>query len=472
MHAQNKSYEIDMTHGPLTGKIILFTLPLVFSGLLQLFFNAADIIVVGQFASAHAVAAISSTSSLINMLIGLFLGIGVGVNVLVAHFFATHKDRDVSETVHTAICASLIAGIFLTFVGILFARPLLVAMDSPDDVIDKSVLYLRIYFSSMTANIIYNTGSAILRAVGDTKRPLFILTISGIINVLLNLLTVIYFHMDVAGVGLATSASLFVSAALVLRCLLFTEASYRFDPKKLRITPAKLKQILQIGLPAGLQSVVFSVSNVLIQSSVNSFGSMAMAGNGAAANIEGFVYIAMDAFYHACMTFTSQNYGVLDMKRVRKVAVICQVMVIITGLTLGGLAFFFAKPLLAIYVSDATAISTGVMRISIICTLYFICGSMCVLCGTLRGLGSAVIPMITSLVGACAVRILWIFTVFQIPAYHSLKTLYISYPISWGLTALAHLIYYFFLRKKIRLQIAALREKRTEAEPPPLKPKI
>lgn len=444
------SYEMDMVHGPITSKVLIFTVPLVLTGILQLLFNAADVAVVGQFSSSNSVAAIGSTSSLINLLISLFMGIGVGVNVLVARYYAIDHKKDVSETVHTSIAVSLIAGTLLAITGIVLARRLLVLMGSPDDVIDLSTLYIRIYFLNMPANIIYNTGASILRAVGDTKRPLYFLIISGSINVFLNLITVIFLHMDVAGVALATSVSIYVSAALIMLTLMRSSGSFAFSWKKMKITPDKLKKILIVGLPAGLQGTVFSISNVLIQSSINSFGSIAMAGNAASGNIEGFVYVSMNSFYQACVTFTSQNYGVRDMERVKKVLKNCLVLVMITGLILGNSAYFFGNALLSVFTRDPEAIAFGLKRLSVICTLYFLCGMMDTVCGSVRGLGSSLAPMIVSVVGVCMLRILWIFTVFQIPGLHNLVVLYFSYPITWIVTFTAHLVTYLILMKKIK----------------------
>ena len=443
------SYEMDMVSGPLTPKVLIFTVPLILTGVLQLLFNAADVAVVGQFSSSNSVAAIGSTSSLINLLISLFMGIGVGVNVLVARYYAIDNKKDVSETVHTSIAVSLIAGTFLAAAGFIFARKLLLLMGSPDDVIDLSTLYIRIYFLNMPANIIYNTGASILRAVGDTKRPLYFLIISGTINVILNLVTVIFFHMDVAGVALATSVSIYISAALIMLTLMKSSGSFSFSWKKMKITPDKFKKILIVGLPAGLQGTVFSISNVLIQSSINSFGSIAMAGNAAGGNIEGFVYVSMNAFYQACVTFTSQNYGVRNTDRVKKVLRTCLILVMLTGLVLGNSAYFFGETLLSIFTRDPEAIAFGLKRLSVICTLYFLCGMMDTVCGSVRGLGYSLAPMLVSIVGVCMLRILWIFTIFQMPEFHGLTVLYFSYPITWVITFTAHLITYLILMKKI-----------------------
>ena len=446
-----KSYEIDMIHGALTGKILLFTLPLMLSGILQLLFNAADIIIVRLNAvNDYPVAAIGSTGSLINMLVALFMGLSVGVNVMVAHYYAIQRDKDVSETVHTALTAALAAGCFLTVFGITLCRPLLSLMDSPPEVIDLSTLYMRIYFAGMPVNLLYNIGAAVLRAVGDTRRPLYYLTLAGLVNVGLNLVFILVFDMGVAGVALATILAQALSAFLVLRCLAKSQESYRLVLSQCRITRGKLKRILHIGLPAGLQGTVFSLSNVLIQSSVNSFGALAMAGNAAGANIEGFVYVAMNSFHQACVTFTSANYGALEKKRIDRVLITCLALVFAVGLLLGNGAYLFANPLLSIYNKDPQAVAVGLTRMGVICRVYFLCGMMDVICGSIRGLGASVLPMIVSVLGACGLRILWIFTIFSMPAYHSLFTLYLSYPITWTVTGLVHLICFFVLRKHLR----------------------
>lgn len=433
-----KSYEMDMCHGPLGGKLLLFALPVMLSGVLQLLFNAADIVVVGRFAGSQALAAVGSNGPLINLIVNVFIGVSIGTNVLVARHYGAGEYEEVHKTVHTSILTSIIFGIVLIFVGFILARPLLEMMGTPEDVIDLAELYLRIFFVGMPVNMLYNFGSAVLRAVGDTRRPLYFLIAAGIINVLLNLFFVIVLHMGVAGVALATIISQAISAVLVVLCLMRSDGCIKLQPRKLHIYKKKLLQMVRIGLPAGLQGAVFSISNVLIQSSVNSFGSVAMAGNAAAGNIEGFIYIAMNSFYQTSLSFTSQNAGAGEYKRVRKVLGLCLIMVAATGLILGSLALLFAKPLLGIYSPDADVIQFGILRMSYICISYFLCGLMDVTVGSLRGLGCSITPMIISLTGACAFRVLWIFTVFQWS--RSLATLYISYPVSWVITAAAQII--------------------------------
>ena len=447
-----KSYEIDMCDGPLLSKILLFSVPLMMSGILQLLFNAADIIVVGRFAGSSALAAVGSTSSLINLLINVFVGLSVGVNVLVAKYYGGQREKDMSETVHTAVLTSLLSGLFLVILGGIAARPLLHLMGTPDDVLDQAVLYMRIYFLGMPVLMVYNFGAAILRAIGDTRRPLYFLFMAGVVNVALNLFFVIGLGMGVDGVGWATVISEHVSALLVLKSLMEAPGALKLNLKELRIHPKKLKRIVKIGLPAGMQGAIFSISNVLIQSSVNSFGSIAMAGNTASANIEGFVYTAMNAVYQTNLSFTSQNLGGRKYSRINRIMYICLAVVTVVGITLGITAVLAGDLLLGIYSSDAQVLRYGMLRLEIICGTYFLCGIMDCMVGSLRGLGYSVIPMFVSLTGACGFRVLWVFTVFA--AYRSLDVLYLSYPVSWAITAVAHMITFRKIRRKIPRQDA------------------
>lgn len=447
-----KSYEIDMCNGPLLGKILLFSVPLMMSGILQLLFNAADIIVVGRFAGSSALAAVGSTSALINLLINVFVGLSVGVNVLVAKYYGGRREKDMSETVHTAITTSVLSGLFLVVLGLVAAKPLLHLMGTPDDVLSQSVLYMRIYFLGMPVLMLYNFGAAILRAIGDTRRPLYFLFAAGIVNVVLNLFFVIGLGMGVDGVAWATVISEHISALLVLKSLMKAPGALKLSLKNLRIHPKKLKRIIKIGLPAGMQGAIFSISNVLIQSSVNSFGSIAMAGNTASSNIEGFVYTAMNAVYQTNLSFTSQNLGGRKYSRINKIMYICLGVVTVVGLSLGLTAVLGGRMLLGIYSSDPEVLRYGMLRLGIICTTYFLCGIMDCMVGSLRGLGYSIIPMFVSLTGACGFRVLWVFTVFA--AYHSLDVLYLSYPVSWAITAAAHMITFRKIRRKIPKQDA------------------
>ena len=442
------SYRMDMTEGPLTTKIIKFTIPVMLTGILQLLFNTADVIVVGRFTGKTALAAVGSTGSLINLLVSLFIGLSIGTNVLVARYQGAKDDKSVSETVHTSIALGIVGGLILLIIGVVATRPLLEMMATPEDVIDQSTLYMRILFFGMPLNLILNFGAAILRAIGDTKRPLYYLTIAGVINLFLNIFLVTVFSLGVAGVAIATVISEGVSCVLILLCLKHETGAIRLYFNRIKINPSKCIDIMKIGLPAGLQGCIFSISNVLIQSSVNSFGSTVMAGNTAASNIEGFVYVSMNSLHQTCISFTSQNFGAGKFKRIKKVLINCLVIVAITGLVLGNSAYFFGKYLLSAYNNEAEVISYGLIRLSIISTMYFLCGLMDVMVGAMRGIGYSILPMIVSLVGACGLRIVWIYTVFV--KFRTLDILFISYPVTWTITFLSHLVCYYIVTRRYK----------------------
>jgi len=442
-----KSYEMDMCNGPILSKVLVYAFPLMLSGVLQLLFNAADVIIVGRFAGSQSLAAVGSTTALINLLVNIFLGLSVGVNVLVAQYYGAKKEQDVNETIHTAITVSLVCGVFLIFVGLAASRPLLEWMGTPADVIEKSTIYMQIYFAGMPVIMLYNFGSAVLRAIGDTKRPLYFLTVAGVVNVVMNIFFVTQLHMDVAGVALATVLSQVISAGLVVRCLMKSDGCLKLELKKLKIDMFKLKRIVKVGLPAGMQGAIFSVSNVLIQSSVNSFGSIAMAGNTASSNIEGFIYIAMNSLYQTNLSFTSQNYGGGKYSRLNRITLTCLGVVVVVGLTLGLSAYAAGDFLLGIYSSDPEVVQYGLKRLAVFGGTYFIGGMMDVMVGAIRGIGYSVLPMCVSLIGVCAMRILWIYTIFQ--WHRSLQTLYISYPITWIITVTVHIICFIKIRKKL-----------------------
>lgn len=442
------SYRMDMTEGPLTTKIIKFTIPVMLTGILQLLFNTADVIVVGRFTGKTALAAVGSTGSLINLLVSLFMGLSIGTNVLVARYQGAKDDKAVSETVHTSIALGIVGGLILLIIGVVATRPLLEMMATPEDVIDQSTLYMRILFFGMPLNLILNFGAAILRAIGDTKRPLYYLTIAGVINLFLNIFLVTVFSLGVAGVAIATVISEGVSCGLILLCLKHETGAIRLYFNRIKINPSKCVDIMKIGLPAGLQGCIFSISNVLIQSSVNSFGSTVMAGNTAASNIEGFVYVSMNSLHQTCISFTSQNFGAGKFKRIKMVLINCLVIVAITGLVLGNSAYFFGKFLLSAYNNEAEVISYGLIRLSIISTMYFLCGLMDVMVGAMRGIGYSILPMIVSLVGACGLRIVWIYTVFV--KFRTLDILFISYPVTWTITFLSHLVCYYIVTRKYK----------------------
>ena len=442
---KNNKYEIDMCNGSIMDKLVSFALPLMLSGILQLMFNAVDIIVVGRFSGSEALAAVGSTTALINVFTNLFIGISLGANVLAARFFAAGRKEEMSETVHTSITLALISGILMAFVGLVFSKGALELMGTPEDVIGLSTLYMRIYFMGMPFFMLYNYGAAILRAVGDTKRPLYFLIIAGVINAGLNMVLVIVFGLGVAGVGIATVFSQMVSCVLVLTCLCRTEGSYKLSFSKLSMKGYYLKQIFQVGIPAGIQSTVINFSNALLQSSVNSFGSTAMAGYTAANNILGFLYVSINSVTQACMSFTSQNFGVGKYKRMDRVLIDCMILSVGAALVLGCGAYFFGAEILQIYTEEADVIQCGVEILSITTVPYFLCGIMDLFPGALRGMGYSAVPMVLSIIGTVGMRVLWIFAFFS--QHRSLYFLFISYPASWIATIVMQVVCYYFVRK-------------------------
>ncbi len=448
-HAKtSKSYEMDMCNGPLLGKIIIYALPLMLSGVLQLTFNAVDLIVVGRYAGSGPLASVGSTSALINLMLNLFIGLSVGANVLVANYYGAGEEKNLTETVHTAVSISVVAGFLLIFVGYFLARPILVLMGTPEDILDGAVLYIRIYFVGMPVIMFYNFGSAILRAIGDTRRPLYYLCTAGVINIFLNLIFVCLLDLSVAGVALGTVLSQLVSASLLAHALLTMDSDCRVELKKLKITPDKLAKITRIGLPAGLQGCLFSLSNVLIQSSINSFGSTVVAGNTAAANLEGIVYCGMNSVYQTALSFVGQNYGAGKIDRIKKIAFICLGVVTVIGLVLGGTVTLLGDTLLRLYGTNDEETAYGLIRLHYICRIYFLCGIMDVFVGLMRGMGYAVTPMIVSLTGACLLRIVWILTIFRF--FGTLESLYLSYSVTWIVTATVHCICFIRAYKKKR----------------------
>lgn len=445
---KNNKYEIDMCNGTIMDKLISFALPLMISGMLQLMFNAVDIIVVGRFTGSQALAAVGSTTALICTFTNLFIGVSLGANVLAARFYASGKTKEMSETVHTAILLALISGIAMSVIGILCARESLVLIATPDDIIGQAVLYLRIYFLGMPFFMLYNYGAAILRAVGDTKRPLMYLIAAGTANAVLDLVLVIIFKMGVAGVAIGTITSQFISCVLVIRCLCKTNAIYKLYISKLRIKKYYLIQILKVGLPAGIQSTVINFSNVLLQSSVNSFGEIAMAGYTAANNILGFLYVSVNSVTQACMSFTSQNYGVRKFKRMDKVLADCAILSIIVSVVIGGGSYLLGHQILGIYTKQEDVIQCGMEILSISTIPYFLCGLMDMIPGSMRGVGYSAVPMILSIIGTVGTRLVWIYGVF--PEHRSLYVLFMSYPVSWGLTIVMQAICLVFVRRKIR----------------------
>ena len=448
---KTNKYEIDMCNGSIMDKLISFSLPLMVSSILQLMFNAVDIIVVGRFSGSQALAAVGSTTALINIFTNLFIGISLGANVLAARYFAAGREKEMSEAVHTAITLALISGVMMAFVGVGASRLALGLMDTPADVIDQSVTYMRIYFMGMPFFMLYNYGAAVLRAVGDTKRPLAFLIIAGLANVVLDLTLVIVIPLGVAGVAIGTVASQMISSILVIRCLYKSEGSYQLRFSKLTMKWSYLKRIFQVGVPAGIQSTVINISNAMLQSSVNSFGSTAMAGYTAANNILGFLYVAVNAVTQACMSFTSQNYSVGKQKRMDRVFVDCMILSTAVSAVLGVGAYVFGSQVLRIYTADADVIQCGLEILSITTVPYFLCGIMDLIPGALRGMGRSAVPMILSVIGTVGTRVLWIYGFF--PQHRSLHFLFISYPGSWIATILMQAVCFFFVRRSCARQL-------------------
>ena len=438
-----------MTRGPIFKELIIFSVPLILSGVLQLLFNAADVIVVGRFAGDNSLAAVGSTSSFINLMLNLFIGLSIGSSVVSANYFGAGKIRELRNTVHTSMLLSIYSGIGLTILGVIFARPILHLMQAPEEVLVLAVLYLRIYFAGISATVIYNFGSALLRAKGDTKRPLYILMVAGVINVILNLIFVICFRMDVAGVALATVISQIFAAAFVVVLLMREEDGFKLELRKLKIHKYILIHIIKIGVPAGFQGMMFSISNMVIQSSVNSFGPVVIAGSSAGINIEGFVYLAMNGFSQGALTFVSQNMGAGQKDRIKKLMFISLLTVLVVGEGLGFLVVIFARQILGIYSKNPLVIAAGIRRLTIICSTYALCGIMDTMSNIIRGIGHSLLPMVVCIVGVCVFRIVWLSTLFQTPAFHTEFIIFVSYPISWIITFIAHCICFAKVFKKV-----------------------
>ncbi len=451
--AVRRPARMDMTSGPMLGNIFLFAMPLAASSILQLLFNAADQVVVGRFAGATALAAVGSNAALINMLVNFFVGFSIGANVTTSRYYGSRDYDGVQKTVHTAMLMSVICGSLLALVGIVLARPLLTAMSTPADVLDLAVLYLRIYFGGMPITMIYNFGAALLRSVGDTRRPLYCLTASGLVNVVLNLFFVICLNMSVAGVALATVISQGLAAFMVVMILVREQGPLHLEAKLLRISAAPLKSILRVGLPTGIQSLVFNAANVVVQSTINTFGSAAMAGAAAAHSIEGFVYCVMDSFAQTCVTFTSQNLGAGKLDRVDRAAVLCNLCAFGFGLVLGVSVAFNSSIFLRIYSADPAVIAAGSERMMAVCATYCLCGLMDVSSNAMRGLGYSVLPTVVSFCGSCLTRLAWIHFIF--PLNPTISMLYLVFPLSWFLTAAIHWVCYTMVRPKVAARLAA-----------------
>lgn len=438
-----------MLQGPLFGSIVSYTIPIILTGILQLLFNAADLVVVGRFCGSISVAAVGATGAITNLIVNLFIGLSVGAGVTVAQALGAREEEAVHRTVHTALPAALFSGLVLTVVGILFSETFLIWMGTPEDVLPLSAVYMRIYFAGISFTMVYNFSASILRAAGDTRSPLIYLSVSGVINVVLNVVFVTGFHMNVAGVALATTISQGISAILVVAALMRRTDACKLVLTKLRIYLPQLSKIVRIGLPAGIQSSLFSISNVMIQSSINSFGGVLMSGNAAAGNIEGFLYVTINSFHQTAVNYIGQNVGAQQYSRVKKCLWICLGCVSVVGFVLSLLIYGFGPQLLSIYITDSQeAISYGMIRFAYASLPYFLCGLMDVSTGALRGMGASVTPMIISVLGVCGIRIGWILTIFQIPQFHTPQCLYISYPVSWTVTFLCQLMAFWWVYRK------------------------
>ena len=447
----------DMCNGPLLKQMIIYTIPIILTGVLQLLFNAADLVIVGRFGTSgsNAVAAVGATGSLTNLMLNFFIGCSVGSGVAVAQAIGSRDKERIHRSIHTAIPVAIISGLFLSIVGVLYSKKMLELMSTPEEILDLSALYMKIYFSGMVFSLVYNFGASILRAIGETKKPLIYLIISGVVNVILNIIFVTVFHMDVAGVALATIISQALSAILVIITLMRRDDYCKLELTKMKIHPVALQKILMVGVPAGIQGCMFSISNVIIQSSINSLSYIPglVAGSAAAGSIEGFVYITLNGFYHTAMNYTGQNFGAGKIERIKKIVGISLILVIVTGIITGLLVNHYATQILSLYITDSPdAINQGAIRMTILVLPYFLCGMMEIATGTLRGMGVSVTPMIMSILGVCGIRIMWIFTVFQIPQFHTPESLYISYPISWLATFIFQFIALIFVYKKKKKQ--------------------
>ena len=446
-----KRHQQSMLHGPLFPSIIAYTIPIIITSVLQLLFNAADLVVVGQFCGSISVAAVGATGSITTLITSIFVNLSMGVGVGVAHAVGSKNESAIHRYVHTAIPLGLISGVIVTTVGVSFSETFLTWMGTPEDVLVLSAVYMRIYFCGITFSLTYNFCASILRATGDTRSPLVFLFIAGIVNVVLNLIFVVFFHMNVAGVALATAISQAVSAVLVIRALMRRTDACKLELKKIRIYKKQLLRVISLGLPAGIQGSLINISNVLIQTSINSFGQIVMSGHAAASNIAGFIYMSMNAYQQAAMNFTGQNAGAGQLHRIKKILGVCLASVAVTGLMVAGIANLFGHQLLSIYINDsAEAVTYGLLHLTIYCIPYFLCGMMESVVGVLRGLGHSVLPMIISMLGMCIFRIFWVMVIFPIPQFHSPQWIYGSFPISWILTLTGDLIAFFFVFRKIR----------------------
>lgn len=447
----SRKRNMDMCSGPLFSKLLIFALPIMAMNILQLLFNTADMVVVGRFSGSEALAAVGATGSIINLIVNLFMGLSVGTSVIVAQDYGAGETSAMSRSVHTSIAISIIGGVIVMVLGLALCEPLLEMMGTPKDIFNLSVMYMKIYFIGMPASMVYNFAAAILRAVGDSRRPMYYLIITGILHVIFNLLFVIVMHMSVDGVAWATVISQYLSVLLIMICLSRSDGAIRFIPRKMRIDGHKLKTIIRIGLPAGLQGLLFSISNVLIQSAINSFGSTMVAASSAASNVESYIGTTMNAYYNAAITFTGQNMGAKKYDRIDTIAKVCTVLIFVTWILLGGATLLFGRSLLGIYTSDQSVIELGMLRMNVMMVAYFTCGTMSVYPGLTRAMGYSILPMLSTLVGACLMRIVWLATIFT--WYPTEIMLFSCYPVTWALAGLGQVGIFFYARHQIRKNV-------------------
>ena len=443
----NSRYSLDMTSAPFLKKIFIFSIPLILTGLLQLAYNTADVVVVGRFAGSEALAAVGSTGSLINLLLNVFIGLSMGSGVMVARHIGSGDEERIRNCTHTAMLMSLISGVFVGLIGFFLSGKILVLMGSPHDVLPLATLYLKIYFAGCPGSMVYNFGSAIVRATGDTKRPLFILASTGLVNVALNLILVINFHMGVSGVAIATIVSQYLSAIMIVIHLTKLNNSCKLHFSKLRLNKTELLKIIGIGLPAGVQNSLFSISNVIIQSTVNSFGSVAMAGIAAGSNYDSYIYTATNAISQTTMTFSSQNMGARKHENVGKIYRYCIIIASIIGVVMGAVGTVFSEFIVGFFSTDKAVVAIGAERLALVMPFYVFCSLMDVAAGQLRGMGESFKPMIVSLLGGCGIRLFWIYAI--LPLNRTLMFLYWAYPISWAATFVVQFSLYFILKNRI-----------------------
>lgn len=447
--------KIDMLSGPLAWPLITYAVPIMLTSVLQLLFNAADLVVVGAYCGSFSVAAVGATGAITNLIVNLFIGLSVGTGVAVAHGIGSREWEQVRNTVHTAVPMALVSGLFLTVLGVGLSRRILRAMGTPEEVLGLAATYMEIYFLGITAHMLYNFCASMVRAAGDTKSPLVILTAAGVVNVGLNILFVRYLGRNVDGVALATVLSETGAAIAIVILMVRRTDSCRLELRKLRFHKEPLKKMLRIGIPAGIQSCMFSLSNVLLQSAVNSFGAVAVSGNAAVANLEGFMYVIENSFHQTAVNFVGQNCGALQFRRVKKVTGLCMLYAAVAGLLFGGLMCLFGPQLLSLYITDSPeAIAIGISRMLVDVAPYFLFGLQDVVTGALRGIGASFVSMILTVLGICGIRVLWIYTVFQIPRFHSQTVLYVSYPLSWIVTLIIQLTAFSVIFRRLQKRCA------------------